>query len=275
MGREICRPDPQSGNFLVPDGDCLVLSVISHGQRGLLLNLLGDLQRHVRTPFRLIVTENIPEAAALPVADYSFPIEVIRNAHSKGFGANHNTALRRASGGPFCVLNPDIRFSADPFSALWTIAANPCIGVVAPVVTSPDLSPEDHARDFPSVFTLAAKAFGYRPHAEPPSGQAIYYPDWVAGMFMMFRSETLRLLGGFDERYFLYYEDVVLCARLRDRGLEVAVCTEVSVVHAARRESRRNLRFASWHLRSAMRFLASRPRIALGLRAKRRIPAKP
>lgn len=161
MGREICRPDPQSGNFLVPDGDCLVLSVISHGQRRLLLKLLGDLQRHVGTPFRLIVTENVPEEPALPLADYSFSIDVIKNEHRKGFGANHNSALKRARGGLFCVLNPDLRISVDPFPALRAIAANPCVGVVAPAVTGPDLCREDYARDFPSVFTLIV-AFSQR-----------------------------------------------------------------------------------------------------------------
>ncbi len=255
--------------------DSLVLSVVSHGQRALLLGLLGDLQRHVGTPFRLIVTENVPEEPALPLADYSFSIDVIKNEHRKGFGANHNSALKRARGGLFCVLNPDIRISVDPFPALRAIAANPCVGVVAPAVTGPDLCREDHARDFPSVFTLIAKAFGHGLGAVPPLAPAVYHPDWVAGMFMLFRSETLRSLGGFNERYFLYYEDVDLCARLRDRGMDVAVCTEVSVIHDARRESRRNLRFASWHLRSAIRFLASRPRIALGLRAPRPIPLKP
>lgn len=247
----------------------LVLSVVSHGQRDLVLRLLEDLARHVKTPFRLLLTENVSESPALPVSGYPFPIEVIRNERRKGFGANHNAALERAGSGWFCVLNPDIRMPADPFPALLETAANPGIGVVAPMVTDQDLVPEDHAREFPSVFTLLAKALGHRPHTPAPDGQPLYYPDWVAGMFMLLRSPVLRSVGGFDERYFLYYEDVDLCARLRDKGLQVAVCTRASVIHAARRESRRNLRYAGWHLRSAARFLASRPAIALGLRARR------
>ena len=219
----------------------------------------------------MVLTENFPEEPDFPVAGYSFPIEVIRNRQRKGFGANHNAALERAGNGWFCVLNPDIRLSSDPFPALLAVAVDPRVGVVAPVVTGSDLVAEDHARDFPSLFTLFAKAFGHRPHSPAPAGQPVYHPDWVAGMFMLFRSDTLRSFGGFDERYFLYYEDVDLCARLRDRGLEVAVCTHASVIHAARRESRRNLRYAAWHLRSAMRFFASQPRIALGLGRKRQL----
>jgi N-acetylglucosaminyl-diphospho-decaprenol L-rhamnosyltransferase len=252
----------------------LVLSVVSHGQRELVLLLLDDLQRHVRTRFRLVLTENFPEGPDFPVAGYPFPIEIIRNGHRKGFGANHNAALARAGDGWFCVLNPDIRLTADPFPALLAVASDARYGIVAPVVTGPDLVPEDHARQFPSLFTLVAKAFGHRPRVPSRAGEAVYCPDWVAGMFMLIRCATMRSLGGFDERYFLYYEDVDLCARIRDLGLEVAVCTGASVIHAARRESRRNLRYAAWHLRSAARFLASRPAIALGLSARRRDPLR-
>ena len=243
----------------------LVLSIVSHAQRALVRQLLDDLKLHVRTPFRLILTENIPESPDLQIGECEFTIEVIRNAVPKGFGANHNSALSRAGNGWFCVLNPDIRLTSDPFPALLSVAAGPGVGIVAPEVTGPDLVPEDHARGFPSIFTLIAKALGVRPRSVATPGETVHSPDWIAGMFMLIHCNFMRELGGFDERYFLYYEDVDLCARIRDRGLEVVVCKEASVIHAARRESHRNLRYAAWHLRSAVRFLLSRPRIALGL----------
>ena len=247
----------------------LTLSVVSHGQGDLVDSLLADIADYVTTPLRVILTSNLPEPdERWSSRNYPFDIEVIRNPLRKGFGANHNAALARSSTDLFCVLNPDIRLRSDPFPVLATQLDDSITGVVAPVVVGPDLSPEDHAREFPSVFALVAKALGRRQYTPPPVGHAVYHPDWVAGMFMLFRSEILRSVGGFDESYFLYYEDVDLCARLRERGLEITVCSAVSVVHAARRESRRSLRYGSWHLRSALRFLASQPRIALGLRRK-------
>ena len=250
------------------DGGGLVLSVVSHGQRSLVLALLNDLRSNVGTAFRVILTENISEQPEFPVADYPFPIEVIRNARIKGFGANHNTALERAGSDLFCILNPDIRMPSDPFPALSSAVANSRIGVVAPTVRAPDFSVEDHARSFPSIFTLLGKALGHRPRVAASHGLSEYRVDWVAGMFMLFRSETLRSVNGFNEKFFLYYEDVDLCARLGDRGLDVVVLTTASVIHDARRESRRNMRYAWWHLRSAAKFLWSRPRVALGLRPR-------
>ena len=250
----------------------VTLSVVSHGQGELVAALIADLERCVTTPIRVILTENVPDSRwSRPGSGYPFEIEVIENRVPKGFGANHNAALTRARTSYFCILNPDIRLVANPFPLLCDALADGRIGVAAPLVTNSGLEPEDHAREFPSVFTLFAKALGSRPSTPPPVSGATYYPDWIAGMFMLFRSETLRSLGGFDEKYFLYYEDVDLCARLRERDLEVAVCPAVSVIHAARRASRRNLRYAYWHLSSAVRFFVSRPAIALGLHRRRSV----
>ncbi len=76
-------------------------------------------------------------------------------------------------------------------------------------------------------------------------------------MFMLFRSETYRAAGGFDEAYFLYYEDVDLCRRLRAAGKSIVYQPEAEVVHEARRASRRQPRLALHHLKSMLRFLSS------------------
>jgi N-acetylglucosaminyl-diphospho-decaprenol L-rhamnosyltransferase len=249
----------------------LTLSIVSHGQISLVSALLADLAKNVATPLRVLLTLNLPEEidGVSPANTYPFEIEIIRNVTPKGFGANHNAALKRVSTELFCVMNPDIRLPSDPFPALIEILTNRNIAVVAPGVTDIHRNTEDHARDYPTAFTLATKILGRKPHVSPSIGEIAFFPDWVAGMFMLFRSDYLRSVGGFDERYFLYYEDVDLCFRLRERGFEIAVCPASTVIHDARRESRRNLRYALWHLRSAVRFLASHPRIALGLNSRR------
>jgi GT2 family glycosyltransferase len=74
-------------------------------------------------------------------------------------------------------------------------------------------------------------------------------------MMLLVRSETFRSIGGFDEKFFLYYEDVDLCARLRMLGHEIRQERTVEAVHDARRQSRRNPRFTCWHLTSMTRYL--------------------
>lgn len=244
----------------------ITVSVVSHGHGSMIADLFEDIRLNVASPVRVILTINRPDADE-PWAnrDYPFDLRIVRNAIPKGFGANHNAALSMTDGGLFCALNPDIRLASDPFPALANLLREDRCGAVAPLILGPGRMPEDHARDFPSLFSLAAKALGRHHATPPPRGATVYRPHWIAGMFMMFRTATLKSVGGFDERYFLYYEDVDLCARLRERGFDITVCTAVSAVHNARRESRRNLRFAAWHLQSALRYLASHPRMAFGL----------
>ncbi|NWG88172.1 MAG: hypothetical protein HXY26_11815 [Hydrogenophilaceae bacterium] len=81
-------------------------------------------------------------------------------------------------------------------------------------------------------------------------------PDWLAGMFLMADSESFRAIGGFDEGFHLYYEDVDLCARMRKAGKTLFLCPEAHVIHDARRSSRRELRYLRWHISSLVRYLS-------------------
>lgn len=236
--------------------DLLSLSIVSHGQGALARELLRDIARACRG-VEVLLTVNVAEPLPFAAADFDFPLRIIANAGPRGFGANHNAAFRLARGGAFCVLNPDVRFDADPFPALRHALRDGRVGVAAPAVYSPGGELEDSARKFPTLARLARKAFARRPALDYGAGEEPFAPDWVAGMFMLFRREAFERAGGFDERYFLYYEDVDLCRRLRGLGYEARVVPAARVVHDARRRSRRSLRHALWHATSLLRYLSS------------------
>jgi hypothetical protein len=73
-------------------------------------------------------------------------------------------------------------------------------------------------------------------------------------MFMLFRAEAFQDIGGFNEEFFLYYEDVDICARLWKAGWKVVLHPGVSVIHDAQRASRHNPRHMAWHLSSMARY---------------------
>lgn len=241
----------------VAETNRVTISIVSHGHGAMVSSLLSDLALHCRSGISVILTLNIPESTAIGDVELPFPVKLIRNASPRGFGANHNAAFKESKGPYFCVLNPDIRIDADPFPRLIDELASPRIGVVAPKIMSPAGNIEDSARHFPTVGFLARKLFGLTTGLDYRIGQTVLSPDWVAGMFMLFRAPVFEELQGFDERYFLYYEDVDLCQRLRKRGYEVRLVPSVIAVHDARRESRRSLRHLRWHLASMIRFLAT------------------
>lgn len=230
----------------------ITLSIVSHGQAKLVTRLLNDISALKRDDLKVILTVNAPEQLSA-LADVS----VIRNSSPRGFGANHNAALHQSKTEYFCVLNPDIRLRSDPFPALLDEVSDPQVGVVAPRIISPDGTVEDNVRRFPSAWSLLRKVIGVGQRSEYTTSSAAVSVDWVAGMFMFFRSSAYERVGGFDERFFLYYEDVDICRRLHSAGYEVIATPSAEAVHEARRASRRNPRHMVMHARSMARYFTT------------------
>jgi len=81
--------------------------------------------------------------------------------------------------------------------------------------------------------------------------------DWLAGLFLLFPFRLFTAINGFDERYFMYCEDVDICARFRLAGYGVFWDPRISVIHQAQRHSHRRLNHLKWHLVSLVRFFNS------------------
>jgi N-acetylglucosaminyl-diphospho-decaprenol L-rhamnosyltransferase len=238
------------GTIIAPmQAGTVTLSLVSHRQALLCAHLLADLAALTTSPIaKLIFTVNIPEP--LPALDkLPFPVEIVRNPRPLGFAANHNQAFARTTSEYFAVLNPDLRLARDPFPVLIEHLADPKVGLVAPLVLEPDGQVADFARRLVSPWEVIRR----RIEAADP-GYVFGRPDWLAGMFLVLRSQTFADLGGFDTRYTLYCEDVDLCARIRLRGLRLEVVREASVTHLAQRASRRSLRPMFLHASSLLKF---------------------
>jgi len=254
MGKEISSME----NKATGSTTIVSISVISHMQMDLIDNLLDDINTHCRaSSLEFILTLNLDESLPVSLDNFWFPIRIIRNIKPLGFAANQNQAFSHATGQFFCVMNPDIRLNNDPFSALLSCLQDSSIGVVAPVVLDEGGEMEDSARYFPTPFKILCKAFGKCKGSDYVVKNESIFPDWVGGMFMLFPSEIFKQLDGFDQKFFLYYEDVDLCARLRLLGYEVVLCPAASVVHQARRSSHSDFKYMIWHIASMMRFFCS------------------
>lgn len=234
------------------------ISVVSHLQIALVAQLLADINAHCSgSRLEVILTLNLEETLPFEMSSFSFPIKLIRNESAMGFGANHNQAFKHASGHYFCVMNPDIRLDSNPFDALLACFADLSVGLVAPLVLGENGSVEDSARRFPTPLSILCKALGRGKGNDYVIGEEPLHPDWVGGMCMLFSHAVFTRLGGFDERYFLYYEDVDLCARMRLLGYDVLLNPQARVIHHAQRASRRSLTYLRWHFKSMMRFFLS------------------
>ena len=252
-------PADTSPNPVAQSGKLVSISIVSHRHGPLAHELLLDIAR-LCTGVEVLLTINVEESLPFDAAGFGFRLRIFRNSAPKGFGANHNTAFHAADGDYFCVLNPDIRLDADPFPALIEHLRQGKVGVAAPKIVNPRGEVEDSARRFPTPSVILRKALTGEQHHDYEIADERLHPDWVAGMFMLFRADVFRRVGGFDERYFLYYEDVDLCLRLRRLGYQAVLEPRSCAVHDARRASHHSLRHLVRHAQSLARFLITSSR---------------
>jgi N-acetylglucosaminyl-diphospho-decaprenol L-rhamnosyltransferase len=233
----------------------VTVSIVSHGHCEMLLDLLRQIAKKSVGVAHVILTHNIPSVLEVNSSVFPFKITIINNLKPIGFGPNHNQAFKFCDSKYFCVLNPDVEFLENPFDELIHCLLDVTVGVVAPSTVDGDGVLEDTFRFFPTPISLFRKlAFGDKGIYPLNSGNDLVRPDWVAGMFLLFRKSVYKELHGFDKSYFLYYEDIDICLRVWKLGKSVVLSRRSLIVHNARRDSHSSPRFIIMHLTSIFRF---------------------
>jgi hypothetical protein len=180
-------------------------------------------------------------------------VHVLRGHGNVGFGCGHNLSLDGA-GDFHLILNPDLELAPDALvEALAFLRAHPECGLVAPAVRWEDGRVQYLCKRVPAVFDLFLRGFApgwlrrrfaarmARYEMQDVIGDAVVWdPPLVSGAFMFFRAGVLRRLGGFDARFFLYFEDYDLSLRAA-RVARIAYVPAVKVVHHGGHAARKGL----------------------------------
>jgi N-acetylglucosaminyl-diphospho-decaprenol L-rhamnosyltransferase len=230
----------------------ITVSIVSHDQRLLIENLLKDLVTFEEIN-KLIITVNIPENKYNIPSLLNEKIQFIYNDFKKGFGGNHNYAFKHCQTELFCVLNPDLRFEQNPFPKMINALEINNLNLVAPIVHNTKQEIEDSFREYLTPARLFARYLKIGKY-NPKAINGVIYPDWIAGMIMLFQSNMFRELGGFDERYFMYCEDMDICKRANKASYKTGVLESCRVIHDARRTSRKKIKYLFWHISSLTKF---------------------
>lgn len=229
-------------------------------------NLIHDIEMHCAGfSYEILLTSNIIEDE-FDISTSTAPVRIIKNTKVKGFGANHNQAFALSCGEYFCVMNPDIRLLNNPFPSLISATLMYQLAVCGPRVINELGENEECARCYPSPWSLLVKAFSDHKIPDYSSKSSVLFPDWIGGMFMLIPAAIYQSIRGFDERFFLYYEDVDICRRLYLQDHRVGCLTTECVVHAAQRTSHRDWRYFLIHIQSISRFFFSRRYLSLILK---------
>lgn len=199
-------------------------------------------------------------------------VRVLQVGLNIGYGAaaNRGIAACDPSGRFVVICNPDLRVHRGAIDTLAAaLSRDPTLAVVGPCILEPDGSVYPSARRFPSLIGAGMHAIlgvffpdnkftrNYRMQDE--ERQENGGVDWVSGAFFMARREAIEEIGGFDEGYFMYGEDVDLCWRIRQAGYGVAYAPEAVVTHERAYSTKKHpYRMLIAHHRSTMRFASRR-----------------
>ena len=193
---------------------------------------------------------------------------IVQDSANIGFAAGINLAKRRAGGDVFFVTNPDVRVTPGSLdAAVAYLRDHPDVGIVLPLLRNPDGGLQLSVRRFyswPSVFYARSplRALGYEPRffrrylCRDLDRSTPVDVDWGLGGAMFLRAADFDGADIFDERFFLYFEDVDLCHRTWADGRRVVYVPRIECIHAHRRSSRIPVtRAGMHHLRSFLQFL--------------------
>ena len=224
----------------------LSVIIVNYNVKQFLKNLIESVLKAVENiSYEIIVVDNASSDGSAEEIRNSFPhVKFIANKKNLGFGAANNQALEIAKGEFIVLINPDALVKTNTFDSLIKFFHdNPQAGMAGCKVLNPDGTLQLACRrSFPGVWTSFTKIVGLS-SLFPKSKyfakynltyldeNEIHEVDAISGSFMFFRKEVYEKVGGFDNDYFMYGEDLDLCYRVQKAGYKVYYVPTTEIIH--------------------------------------------
>ncbi len=220
----------------------LSIIIVSWNVRDLLRACLAALPPEVE----IVVVDNASADGSAAMVAREFPqVRLVANTENRGFTGGNNDGLKLASGRFVFFLNPDTVVQGDALPRMLAyLDAHPAVGVVGPQLRYGDGSLQSSRRRFPSLAAGLCESTplawhwpaGRNPwarlyHLDDVPADKTQEVDWLVGAALLTRREVLAQVGGFDEGYFMYSEELDWQQRVKQAGWSVVYFPEAVVVH--------------------------------------------
>lgn len=224
----------------------LSIIIVNYNVKEFLTNLLHSLRTAVKNiTHEIIIVDNASEDGSIEIIKSKFPdVKLIENKKNVGFGSANNQALKIAEGKYFLLINPDTIVKEDTLEKMIELMdADPSIGAAGCKVLNPDGTLQLACRrSFPGPWTSFTKVVGLSklfPNSKIFAKYNLTYldennsyeVDALSGAFMMIRKSVYDQIGGFDQQFFMYGEDLDLCYRIQKAGYKVYYFHETEIIH--------------------------------------------
>ena len=245
--------------------------VVTYFPGDFLEDFLASLPAASEGPIPVTVVDNGSTDGSVERAEAHPGVDLIETGRNAGYGTAANLGVAQATEEWVLVVNPDIEFEPQSIDQLLTVADRwPRAAALGPRIHTADGMLYPSARELPSLGRgIGHAVFGWvwpsnpwtasyrRERGTPVEGVA----GWLSGACLMVRREAFDAVGGFDEGYFMYFEDTDLCERLARSGWDVVYAPSATVVHHGGHATSRNLvAMSKAHHDSAYRYLSRRYR---------------
>ncbi len=202
--------------------------------------------------------------------ELSCELRLVQGQGNVGYGAGHNLVLNNSSSSINLILNPDVELNEDSLlQGLKYLQQNPDVVAVSPNTRSANGDKQYLCKRYPSVFDFflrgftpgfVRRLFSKRLASFEMQDLSEDSPDKsipiISGCFMLCRGDALRGVGGFDESYFLYFEDFDLSLRLRKLGA-LAYLPSMMIIHHGGHSARKGMTHIRLFIRSAKQFFST------------------
>jgi hypothetical protein len=176
--------------------------------------------------FEIILVNN--ESSPLPKYLTGESVRIIELGTNHGFGTAANRGAEISLGRYLCFLNPDSFFlQSDIYDVIRQFEAEKSLGILGPVILEENGQEQQwNSGTEITPWTIVKNKITNHSHFQKPKRI-----DWVSGAAFFMPRELFRKLEGFDEKFFMYFEDIDLCKRTRQFGSSIKTCPEIRVTH--------------------------------------------
>ncbi|MDW8328014.1 MAG: glycosyltransferase family 2 protein [Anaerolineales bacterium] len=226
----------------------LSVIIVSWNVRELLRACLRSLPLNDPQTEVIVVDSASSDGTTAMVRDEFPSVRLIASEVNLGYSRGNNLGLERARGEYLLVLNPDTEIVGDTLARMCAyMDAHPQVGVLGPQLVYADSMPQSTRRRFPTLLTAFFESTWLQPLA-PRSVLDHYYArdlpadrpaevDWIVGAALLLRREAYQQVGGFDEGFFMYSEELDLCRRMKAAGWKVVHLPAARILHHEARSS--------------------------------------
>jgi O-antigen biosynthesis protein len=229
--------------------------IVNYNVRDFLHQALLSIQKALKgIRSEIIVVDNASDDGSVEMLHRQFPkVQLLCNSTNVGFAKANNSAFKHASGKYILLINPDTIVQEDTIRVMVEFLKNHRdVGLAGCKILKPDGSVEPACRrSFPTPWVAFSKIFGLsrlfpktklfgKYNLTYLSLEETYPVEAVSGSFMMVRSETLEQVGGLDEHFFMYGEDLDWCYRIHEAGWKIYYVHSTQIIHYKGESTRRS-----------------------------------